>query len=57
MEFLVGFLLGLAASNSKGSHAVSNPVDPQVEVLLCVGFVVMALACFFALMRSAKRGV
>jgi len=54
MEFLVGFLLGMAAGEPS---APSKPVAPELELGVVLFVIVVAVACVFGLLRSVKRGL
>lgn len=53
MDFLVGFLLGLAAGDSKPSA----PVDPTVELVLSGVLVLFAVLLSVSMLRGFRRGL
>lgn len=54
MEFLIGFLLGMAATEPS---APSKPVAPEVELGVVLVVIAFAVACVWGLLRSVKRGL
>ncbi|CAJ0802824.1 MAG: hypothetical protein I4O36_01990 [Ralstonia pickettii] len=57
MEFLVGFLLGLAAGTpSEPAHPVA-PLPPEVSLALGLFIIVGVVVAVFSLVRWMKEGV